>query len=159
MNDQTQSGYETSFKIQGGGATFQLGPAVVSNQQVTIGIQAINTVKLGGTSGRLYQLATGKDADLFTDTSKAYRIVEEAIVAVTAIRGRFGALQKTTLDTNANVLSDTLEALVAAESQIRDADFAEETANLTRAQVLVQSNVNTLGIANQLPNYMLGLLG
>ena len=159
LNADTPDGYETNFQIIGGGATFQLGPDVVSNQQVTIGIQAINTVKLGGPSGRLYQLAKGKDADLFTDTNKAYRIVEEAIVAITGIRGRFGALQKTTLDTNANVLADTLEALVSAESQIRDADFAVETANLTRSQVLVQSNINTLGIANQIPNYMLGLLG
>ncbi|MDR1290300.1 MAG: hypothetical protein LBK06_03775, partial [Planctomycetaceae bacterium] len=38
-------------------------------------------------------------------------------------------------------------------------DFAEETAALTRAQILVQANISTLGIANQIPNYMLGLIG
>jgi flagellin-like hook-associated protein FlgL len=55
-------------------------------------------------------------------------------------------------------LQDTLEAITAAESQIRDTDFAVETSNLTRAQILVQSNMNTLGIANQIPNYMLSLI-
>jgi flagellin len=62
-------------------------------------------------------------------------------------------MQRATLETNITVLNDTLAALTEAESQIRDTDFAEETSNLTRAQILVQANMNTLGIANQIPNY------
>jgi flagellin len=68
-------------------------------------------------------------------------------------------VQKATFETNITVLQDTLSAITEAESQIRDTDFAEETANMTRAQIVVQANMNTLGIANQLPNYMLSLLG
>lgn len=158
LDANTQAGYTNTFTIDGGGATFQMGPDVVSSQQITLGIPSINTVKLGGNSGRLYQLYSGENADLFTDTNLAFRIVEDAITEITSIRGRFGAMQKTTFETNINVLSDTLEALSAAQSQIRDTDFAEETSSLTRNQVLVQSNINTLGIANQLPNYILGLL-
>ena len=154
----TEAGYWTSFDITGGGATFQLGPAVTTNQQVTLGIQSLNTISLGGVSGKLYQLKSGQNADLSTDTRMGYRIVEEAIVQVTSIRGRLGAIQRATFETNINVLSDTLEALTSAESQIRDADFAEETSNLTRDQILVQSGIRTLGIANQLPQYVLGLL-
>ena len=154
----TEAGYWTSFDITGGGATFQLGPAVTTNQQVTLGIQSLHTISLGGVSGKLYQLKSGQNADLSTDTRTAYRIVEEAIVQVTSIRGRLGAIQRATFETNINVLSDTLEALTSAESQIRDADFAEETSNLTRDQILVQSGIRTLGIANQLPQYVLGLL-
>jgi flagellin-like hook-associated protein FlgL len=154
----TNDKYTTSFSITGGGATYQIGSDVVSNQQITLGIQSVNTVKLGGASGKMYQLRSGQDASLTSDTNKAFRIVEESILAITAIRGRLGTMQKATFETNINVLNDTLEAITEAESQIRDTDFAEETANLTRAQILVQSNINTLGIANQIPNYMLGLL-
>jgi flagellin-like hook-associated protein FlgL len=155
----TTAGYSTSFLLDGGGATFQVGPDVVSAQQITMGIRSINTVLLGGVSGVLHQLREGQDADLFTDTNKAFRIVNEALTAITSIRGRLGTMQRATLETNINVLNDTLSALTEAESQIRDTDFAEETSNLTRAQILVQANMNTLGIANQIPNYMLSLLG
>jgi flagellin-like hook-associated protein FlgL len=155
----TMPGYTTTFVVAGGGATFQVGPDVVSNQQINLGIQSVNTVKLGGASGKLYQLYSGKDASLTTDTNKAFRIVEEALLAITETRGRLGTLQKATFESNINVLNDTLEALTSAESLIRDTDFAEETASLTRAQILVQSNISTLGIANQIPNYMLGLIG
>jgi len=154
----TEAGYWTSFDITGGGATFQLGPAVTTNQQITIGIQSLNTISLGGVSGKLFQLKSGQDAALAKNTRLAYRIVEEAIVQVTTLRGRFGAIQRATFETNINVLNDTLQAMTSAESQIRDADFAEETSNLTRHQILVQSGVRTLGITNQLPQYILGLL-
>jgi flagellin-like hook-associated protein FlgL len=155
----TTQGYESHFTINGGGATFQVGPDVVSRQQITMGIRSINTVQLGGPTGVLAQLRSGMDADLYTDTNKAFRIVEESLLAITSIRGRLGTMQKATLETNITVLNDTLVAITEAESQIRDTDFAEETSNLTRAQILVQANMNTLGIANQIPNYMLSLLG
>jgi flagellin-like hook-associated protein FlgL len=158
-NAGTSTEYATAFSITGGGATYQIGSDVVSNQQITLGIQSVNTVKLGGASGKLYQLRSGQGASLSGDTNKAFRIVEESILAITTIRGRLGTVQKATFETNINVLNDTLEAITTAESQIRDTDFAEETANLTRAQILVQANTNTLGIANQIPNYVLSLLG
>jgi flagellin-like hook-associated protein FlgL len=154
----TEAGYSTSFDIVGGGATFQLGPAVTTNQQITIGIQSLNTISLGGVSGKLYQLKSGQDADLSTNTRKAYKIVEESIVQVTSLRGRFGAIQRATFETNINVLNDTLEALTSAESQIRDTDFAAETSNMTRNQILVQSGIQALGLANQIPQYIMGLL-
>ena len=69
-----------------------------------------------------------------------------------------GAFQKTTLDSNLRSLNDTLVNLSDAESSIRDADFAAETANLTRAQILVQSGTSVLGIANSNPQNVLGLL-
>ncbi|QDU57629.1 flagellin N-terminal helical domain-containing protein [Aeoliella mucimassa] len=148
-----------SFSITGGGALFQLGPDVVSNQQARLGIGSVNTARLGGVSGKLYQLGTGGSADLTTDTTTAASIVEEAIDQVTSLRGRLGAFQRTTLETNQNALNDTLTNLTEAESSIRDADFAEETASLTRAQILVQSGTQVLAIANQNPQNALSLLG
>jgi flagellin len=52
-----------------------------------------------------------------------------------------------------------LENTTAAESAIRDTEFASETSELTRAQILVQSNISTLQLANQFPQNALVLLG
>jgi len=146
------------FSITGGGALFQVGPEVVSNQQARLGIASMNTARLGGASGRLYQLGTGEAAALSTDPTTAGEIVDQVITKVVELRGRLGAFQRTTLETNINALNDTMESLAAAESAIRDADFAVETAALTRAQILVQSGTSVLSIANSQPQNVLALL-
>ena len=147
------------FTITGGGALFQLGPDVVSNQQARLGIGSVNTARLGGVSGKLFQLGTGGSSSLSsTDLNTAASIVEEAIDEVTSLRGRLGAFQRTTLETNKQALNDTLVNLTAAESSIRDADFASESAALTRSQILVQSGTTVLSIANQNPQNVLALL-
>ncbi|WP_425400529.1 flagellin [Aeoliella sp.] len=147
------------FDITGGGALFQLGPDVVSNQQARLGITSVNTAALGGASGRLYQLGTGGSSQLSGDTTAAAQIVGEAIDQITSLRGRLGAFQRTTLETNKNALNDTLTNLTEAESTVRDADFAAETAELTRSQILVQSGTRVLAISNQNPQNVLALLG
>ena len=146
------------FDITEGGALFQLGPDVVSNQQARLGIQSVNTASLRGPSGRLYQLGSGEAAALETNPTLAGKIIDEVNSKVTSLRGRLGAFQKTTVETNMNSLSDTLGNLVDAQSQVRDADFAAETAALTRAQVLVQAGMSVLSIANTNPQNVLALL-
>ncbi|WP_425615719.1 flagellin [Anatilimnocola sp. NA78] len=152
------SSTDINFTISGGGAVFQLGPDVVSTQQARIGISSVNTADLGGTNGRLFELRSGSAKDLKADTTGAARVVDEAINKVTSLRGRLGAFQRTTLETNIASLSDTLTNLTQAESSIRDADFAAESAKLTRAQILVQSGTSVLQIANQNPQQVLSLL-
>ena len=152
------SSNDFAFTITGGGALFQLGPDVVSTQQARVGISSVNTSKLGGVNGRLYQLASGQTSSLANNVTNAARIVDDVMSKVTGLRGRLGALQKTTIDTNIKTLNDTLENLTGAESSIRDADFAAESANLTRAQILVQSGTSVLAIANQSPQNVLSLL-
>jgi flagellin len=152
------SSTDFNFTITGGGALFQLGPDVVGNQQSRIGIQSVNTARLGGVSGRLYELASGGAKNLVDDPSAAASVVEEAIAQITSLRGRLGAFQRTTLETNIFSLNDTLEKLTEAESSIRDADFAVESARLTRAQILVQSGTAVLAIANSNPQNALALL-
>ncbi len=146
------------FTITGGGAKFQLGSNVVGNQQARIGINSVNTARLGGVSGKLFQLGAGGSASLANDASTAAKIVTEAISQVTGLRGRLGAFQATTLDSNLVSLNETKANLQEAESSIRDADFAQESANLTRAQILVQSGTNVLSLANQNPQNVLALL-
>jgi flagellin len=152
------SSTDITFGINGGGALFQLGPDVVTNQQARIGVGSVNTAKLGGISGRLYELRSGNDADLATDPNTAANIVDQAITKVTELRGRLGAFQRTTIESNIASLGDTLANLSAAESSIRDADFAAESAALTRAQILVQAGTAVLQIANQNPQNVLALL-
>jgi flagellin len=152
------SSTDFSFAITGGGATFQLGPDVVTAQQSRIGIQSVNTAKLGGQYGRLYQLASGGSASLVNSPTTAGRIVDEVLTKVGTLRGRLGAFQKTTVDVNTKTLTDTVENLTAAQSSIRDTDFAAESASLTRAQILVQSGTAVLAIANQGPQAVLRLL-
>jgi flagellin len=147
-----------NFSITGGGAQFQLGPDVVSNQQLRIGIQSVNTARLGGVSGRLYQLASGNDAALSTNPNLAAKIVNEAGTAVTTLRGRLGAIQGLTMQTNQNTLEDMVQNMETSLSLIQDTDFAAETANLTRAQILSQANMSVLSIANQQPQQVLSLL-
>jgi flagellin len=137
---------------------FQLGPQVQTNQQARIGIQSVNTGILGGSSGRLYQIKSGQADDLDTDPTTAAQIVDQSITKITTLRGRFGAFQRTTLETNIASLQDTVTNLADAESSIRDADFAAESAALTRAQILVQSGTAVLQIANQNPQNVLALL-
>ena len=147
-----------NFEITGGGALFQLGGDVVSNQQARLGIGSLSTGKLGGVNGRLYELGQGQSKALVNDITGAGKVIDEVINKVTSLRGRLGAFQSTTLESNLVSLNDTVANLTEAESSIRDADFAAESARLTRAQILVQSGTSVLGIANQNPQNVLSLL-
>jgi len=158
INANIVDGTRLNFAITGGGAQFQLGPDVLSNQQARIGIASISTTKLGNDTGRLYELRSGGTKSLTGDIGGAASVVEDVITQITTIRGRLGAFQKTTLDTNIAALTDTVETLTAAQSDIADADFAAESANMTRANILVQSGLTVLSNANQNPQNILKLL-
>ncbi len=150
----------TTFAITGGGALFQLGGGVDSNQQVNIGVQSTVASRLGnGTTGFLSDIVSGGDFSLVNGKSaKADQIVDEAIRQISVLRGRLGAFEKNTLDTNVNQLRITTENLTAAESAIRDVDFAVEASNLTRLQILSQAGTSVLSIANRTPQQVLALL-
>ena len=84
--------------------------------------------------------------------------INTAISAVTAGRGKVGAVSNRLVRSISN-LSISVENLQAAESQIRDADIAEEVALLTRNQILVQASTAMVGQANLIPQAVLQLLG
>jgi flagellin len=151
----------TSFSITGGGAKFQIGSEVNRQGQIQVGVGAVSTTKLGDEiDGFLSSLGSGGTNSLVGgNTIQAQKIISKAIRQVATLRGRLGALQKDVLDTNVNSLSIALENVTASESAIRDADFASETAALTRAQILVQANTSVLAQANSAPQNVLSLLG
>ncbi len=153
----------TSFAITGGGALFQLGPDVNTNQQVNVGVQSVAASRLGNAAvGYLSQIVQGGDYEVIgnmANRENAGNIVTEAIRQVAVLRGRLGAFERNTLQTNINSLSITLENLTSSESAIRDTDFAEETSKLTRNQILVNAGTSVLALANTTPQSVLALLG
>lgn len=156
-----QRGDLSVFTITGGGADFQLAPNVDIAGKVAVGIADVSTRKLGNSSlGYLSDLASGKSFNVVSgDLSSAQKVVSEAIDSISAIRGRLGAFQKNTVGATIRNLNISLENTTAAESVIRDTDFAAETASLTRNQILVSASTNILALANSQPQSALQLLG
>lgn len=107
--------------------------------------------------GSTLQKVQGLDITSVGGATNALRIVDSALDAVNSQRAKFGALQSRFESTIAN-LQTSVENLSASRSRIRDADFASETAALTRAQVLQQAGTAMLAQANALPNNVLSLL-
>jgi flagellin len=151
---------QTDFAITGGGASFQLGPQVVSSQQVSVGIGSVSADQLGNEDvGFLSDITTGGDASLVGGKAEqASAIIEAAIDQVSELNGRLGAFQKNTLSTNIDSLNVALENVTASDSNIEDTNFAAETSNLTRAQILVQAGTSVLSTANSTAQSVLKLL-
>ena len=105
------------------------------------------------------QLQTMQNADV-TTVDASYRtisLVDAALDTINAQRAAYGALQSRFENTITN-LQVSSENMSAARSRIRDTDFAEETAELTRAQILQQAGTAMLSQANALPQQVLQLL-
>jgi len=119
----------------------------------------------GATSGLGFSsLANSADGDLTSVDIRSVAGANDAIFRVDSslkdisdLRSTFGAIQNRFESTISN-LSTAVESLSAARSRIQDADFAAETAALTRAQILQQAGVSILSQANSLPQSVLGLL-
>src|ERR1043165_940850 len=114
--------------FQTNGALFQVGEQGGDSVSITISGMNVSAVGLSST-----------DVSSFGGASDTLVAVSAAITSVTALRGRLGAFQANTLETGLRSLSVTHENLTAAESVIRDVDFAEESAVFTKNQILVQS--------------------
>ncbi|UCD75827.1 MAG: flagellin, partial [Phycisphaerales bacterium] len=150
----------TSFYVTGGGADFNLSPKVNLAGKVSIGIETATAGNLGdAVDGYLTALKSGGTANVVNgDLTTAQKIIDNAIKQVSSLRGRLGAFQKNTIGSTINSLSISLENTAAAESTIRDTDFANETANLTRQQIMAQAATQALAIANAQPQAVLALI-
>jgi flagellin len=150
----------SSFSITGGGAIFSISPNIGGAGQVGLGIQPVHTSQLGdSTLGFLSSLGSGEANDLNSENfTEAQRIVRQASRQVSQTRGRLGAFQTYTLEPTIRSLQVAFENTAAAESAIRDTDFAEETSRLTRTQILVNAASIALQLANAAPQNVLSLL-
>jgi len=98
------------------------------------------------------------DISTVAGATDALDVIDGALSRINSIRADLGAVQNRFESTIANLNTST-ENLSAARSRIRDTDFAAETANLTRSQILQQAGTAMLAQANALPNNVLSLLG
>ena len=134
-----------------GSVDFQVGANV--GDTVSVDFSTIdattNTLGVNGIS------VTGADA---TNANAAITAVDTALTSVNTARSTLGAVQNRFQSTVANLQSIS-ESTSASRSQIQDADFAAETAAMSRAQILQQAGVSVLSQANAMPQTVLKLLG
>ena len=104
------------------------------------------------------KFASTLDISSVKGAQQALEIVDKALTSVNGARADLGAVQNRFTSVVAN-LQTSSENLAASRSRIRDTDFAKETAELTRTQILQQAGTAMLAQANTLPNTVLKLLG
>ncbi len=114
-------------------------------------------VLLTASEASVLQKVADIDISTVDGANLALTIVDAALSQVNNQRAKFGALQSRFMSTISN-LETSVENLSAARSRIRDADFAVETAELTRTQILQQAGTAMLAQANQIPQNVLSLL-
>lgn len=149
-----------------GGTSTAAGDTAVATGQLVLdseksfSITAANTSDFFTATDAAGQLQKVSDLDVSSvdAAQRTLAMVDSALAAVNGQRAKFGALQSRFETTIAN-LQTTSENMAASRSRIRDTDFASETANLTRAQILQQAGTAMLSQANALPQNVLSLLG
>jgi len=113
----------------------------------------VGTTAVGSTLNKVADL----DVTTFSKATDALKTVDSALAFISGERAKLGALQSR-FETSVNNLQVTSENLSASRSRILDADFAAETASLSRAQILQQAGTAMVAQANQLPQGILALL-
>ncbi|MYN30396.1 flagellin N-terminal helical domain-containing protein [Duganella levis] len=120
-------------------------------------IKDSGTNVLTGTVGSDLQSVAKIDVSTVDGANAAMKTIDSALAQVDSNRAALGAIQNRFTSTISN-LNTTTENLTASRSRIQDTDFAAETANLTRGQILQQAGTAMLAQANSLPNGVLSLL-
>jgi flagellin len=153
----TVTGAQGTTTVTDQALVFQIGAN--QNQTARVAIARVNPTSLGvGVTGNQFTNLNEIDVTNASAAQDSIAIIDEAIDEITNARGDLGAFQGNTLESTANNLRATLENTVNAESVIRDTDFAEEIANFTKQQVLVQAGTSVLSNANQTSQLVLSLL-
>ena len=120
--------------------------------------ETIETSRLAFVAGAAEEaFVSNVDISTFEGAQRALGIMDSALTEVNSARAAFGAIQNRFESVIAN-LQTGAENLSAARSRIRDADFAAETAELTRSQILQQAGISVLSQANAQPQSVLALL-
>ncbi|HTU23713.1 MAG TPA: flagellin [Gemmataceae bacterium] len=138
---------------------FQIGAN--AGQNASLAIQSVQADAIGtgvtNSSGivSLSQIDVTNSNQSFSDI---LNVIDQAINQVSTLSGNLGAFQDNTLQATAANLQSSLQNTTAANSTIRDTDFASESANYAQDQVLVQAGTEVLKDANQLPQLVLTLL-
>lgn len=141
--------------------TFQVSETGITDAQIGISLEIMNTVSLGVDSNSVCIGGSGTTATTdAADQTRARQMIDKincAIDKVSKLRGTFGAVQNR-LEHTINNLAVSTENISAAESRIRDVDMAKEMMAYTKNNILVQSAQAMLAQANQVPQSVLQLL-
>lgn len=143
----------TSVLGGGGSTTFQIGVGATENDRVTVQSVDSQASSIGLGSG-----AGNATVSTQAAAGSALASIDNAISNVASLRASFGTVQNR-LESSIRSLAVAQENTAAAESRIRDVDFASETAELTRNQVLQQAGISVLAQANVSTQSALSLLG
>lgn len=163
----------TAVKLYDGGARTNFDTTVVGGEITFLSADAFNVASdisgLASTGTSLFSggantansstlLDVGQiDVSTQAGANAAISIIDGALDQISQVRAELGAVQNRFGSTISN-LANNVENLQAARSRIQDADFAQETANMTKAQILQQAGVAILAQANSLPQNVLALL-
>jgi len=138
------------------GLTMQVGMRNSSDDRIAISITKLTTSTLGAGATGVPHLASASLATV-TGAQNALASFDKAIQQLSSARSKVGAVQNRMSVTVSN-LATSVENLSAANGRIRDVDVAEESAKMTKSQILSQAGLAVLAQANQLPQSALSLL-
>lgn len=127
-----------------------LDPSMLGTPETIVGGQTFG--------GLLSTIETGGANDLMTNPFEGLTITRDALSFIEWTRSFVGSVLANEVEGTRRAGEVAAQNLQASESVLRDADFAEQSAQLVRTQVLFQSTVSILGAANALPQTVLGLL-
>jgi flagellin len=149
-------GLGTADNIYAGGVTLKSGGAI------TLGTNTGDIENAGFTVGTFGAAESGtllKDIDISTEAGAkaAITAADNALSQISSVRATLGSIQSR-FENVITANAATIEAFAASSSRIKDADFAAETAALSRAQVLQQAGISVLAQANARPQQVLSLL-
>jgi len=145
FNDiQLSDGTNTTLDVQ-------VGVDASSNSRVSISLGNLTTSNLSVETSDI-------DLTQASTSQTAITTIDAAIDSVNSIRADYGAVQNR-LESSVNNMNTYVESLSAAASQIIDADYAHETAEMTRLQVMQQAGVAALGQARGINQSVVSLLG
>ncbi len=148
--NSTQFNGTNLLNISTASLDFQVGIGnVAANDRITVSTVDIQSSTLGVAS---FDLSTKAGAQAALTT------IDAALNTLSSSRSSFGAMGNR-LQSAINAVQTFAEATSAANSRIRDVDVAEETANMTRSNILAQAGISVLAQANQMPQMALKLLG
>lgn len=176
------SGATFSFVVGNTGLRFQINELNQPTDFINIGIETVNSSTLGAQphadliemaavggiapsatpvlkKGFLSTLKTGGANSLTNNPGNAGNVVDAALEQLNSLRGFLGSIAGFILEPNEDFLNVHIDKLTESISTIRDLDFAEESSNFVRTQIIFQSNVAVLAASNALPQSVLTLLG
>ena len=156
-DDGAGAGADTDSVIIGGYVSFNSNNSFSVSSSVANTAGSILNVAADTSVGSTQQLLSTVDIGSISGAQTAVQIIDSSLKTISSIRGDLGAIQ-TRFESTISNLQGVAENLAAARSRIQDADFAAETAELAKAQILQQAGISILAQANVSQQSVLALL-